>query len=68
MEIEDNGQGFKKSRPGKTAGLGLRNMEERIEQLGGQFKIKSNSNGTKISAQIPLTHILSLNPNLEASK
>ena len=68
MEIEDNGQGFKKSRPGITAGLGLRNMEERIEQLGGQFKIKSNSNGTKISAQIPLTHILSLNPNLEASK
>ena len=68
MEIEDNGQGFKKSRPGKTAGLGLRNMEERIEQLGGQFKIKSNGNGTKISAQIPLTHILSLNPNLEASK
>ena len=68
MEIEDNGQGFKKSRPGITAGLGLRNMEERIEQLGGQFKIRSNSNGTKISAQIPLTHILSLNPNLEASK
>ena len=68
MEIGDNGQGFKKSRPGITAGLGLRNMEERIEQLGGQFKIKSNSNGTKISAQIPLTHILSLNPNLEASK
>ena len=68
MEIEDNGQGFKKSRPGSTAGLGLRNMEERIEQLGGQFKIKSNSNGTKILAKIPLTHILSLNPNLEASK
>ena len=68
MEIEDNGQGFKKSRPGATAGLGLRNMQERIEQLGGQFKIKSNRNGTKISAQIPLTHILSLNPNLEALK
>jgi two-component system NarL family sensor kinase len=68
MEIEDNGQGFKKSRPGANAGLGLRNMQERIEQLGGQFKIKSNRNGTKISAQIPLTHILSLNPNLEALK
>lgn len=61
LRISDNGRGLKHgidqgmAQPG--TGLGLRNMQERIEQLDGSLRIQS-SRGTVIEAQLPLSHLL----------
>lgn len=39
-------------------GIGLRNMQERMDQLGGEFRILSSKSGTVIEATIPLSHLL----------
>lgn len=64
MRIADNGRGLS-SGVGNGAsgdsGLGLRNMQERIEQLDGTLRILSSrgpSSGTVIEAQLPLSHLL----------
>ena len=61
LEITDNGQGIDAARTHSlpTSGLGLRNMTERIEQLGGTLSIESSDAGTSIRATVPLTHMLS---------
>jgi signal transduction histidine kinase/sensor domain CHASE-containing protein len=54
LEIRDDGQGFdlKDTFPGH---LGLRSMRERIEQVGGSFKIESHpGEGTCIKAVVPV--------------
>ena len=60
LRIVDNGRGM--IRPHgmrqQTTGLGLRNMQERIEQLGGSLRIMSSNDGTVIEAQVPLSHML----------
>jgi len=56
LRIADNGGGIRDQRTSK--GLGLRNMQERIEQLGGSLRIMSTKDGTTIEAQVPLTHML----------
>ncbi|KAA9005582.1 cache domain-containing protein [Histidinibacterium aquaticum] len=56
LRIADNGCGLPQGR--KSAGLGLRNMSERIEQLDGTLRIVSSDEGTVIEAQVPLTHLL----------
>ena len=60
MRISDNGRGLQTPEGRRPRmGLGLRNMEERIEQLDGTLRIlSSKSGGTTIEAQVPLTHIL----------
>ncbi|MEP3298824.1 MAG: cache domain-containing protein [Pseudoruegeria sp.] len=60
MRITDNGIGFSNGTnpKGSADGLGLRNMQERIEQLDGGLRILSTRNGTVIEAQVPLTHLL----------
>jgi len=61
LRITDNGHGLR-APDGKidsVAGIGLRNMQERIEQLDGYLKITSSSRGTTIEARVPLSHILS---------
>ena len=57
LRIQDNGHGF---RPETDAagGLGLRNMQERIEQLDGTLRVLSSDTGTVIEADVPLTHLL----------
>ena len=59
-EIPPNGQGIAASRNPAlpTSGLGLRNMQERVEQLDGTLRILSSRTGTVIVAEVPLTHIL----------
>lgn len=53
VEIMDNGIGFNPNN--KTKGIGLKNIESRIEKLNGEVKfISSPENGTKISMIIPL--------------
>lgn len=52
LQIKDNGIGFKQE--GLThSGLGLKHMEERIHQIGGQFQIRSIPNeGTIVFAKL----------------
>lgn len=61
LRISDNGRGLpsKDSQPG--AGLGLRNMQERMEQLDGTLRVLSSRSargGTVIEAMVPLSHLL----------
>lgn len=60
LRIADNGVGVY-STGTSTGGLGLRNMQERMEQLGGALRIlstKGENGGTVIEATVPLSHIL----------
>lgn len=56
LRIQDDGAGFHTDRAG--GGLGLRNMQERIEQLDGTLRILTSSTGTMIEAEVPLSHML----------
>jgi signal transduction histidine kinase len=52
LAIEDNGRGFG---AGRTRGLGLLGMEERVSQLGGSFRLQSEpGRGTTVLAELPL--------------
>ena len=61
MRVQDNGVGLsgRRSRDGGIGGLGLRNMQERIDQLKGTLRVLSSENGTVIEASVPLSHMLS---------
>lgn len=64
LRIADDGIGMLWPRADRdqSTGLGLRNMQERIEQLGGTLRIMSTrtgQTGTVIEAQVPLSHMLS---------
>jgi signal transduction histidine kinase len=49
LAIEDNGRGFERP-PGDPSADGLRNMRQRMEEIGGQFNIESALNsGTKVT-------------------
>jgi len=52
LEIEDNGVGFEV----KTIkmGIGLSNIEDRTKEMGGIFKVISQSSGTLIKVIIPI--------------
>jgi signal transduction histidine kinase len=52
VEIADEGRGLP-AHP--EAGVGLRSMRERTEELGGMFAITSGLHGTKVTAALPLT-------------
>ncbi|MEQ9693524.1 cache domain-containing protein [Shimia sp. SDUM112013] len=60
LRIADNGTGMPQtsSRRSGGAGLGLRNMQERVEQLDGTLRIFSSRTGTIIVAEVPLSHML----------
>jgi signal transduction histidine kinase len=52
MVVEDDGQGFDPSRP--TAGMGLDNMHERTDLLGGLITIQSEpGRGTRVHLSVP---------------
>ena len=61
LRIRDDGRGIAATRAGQppdSGGLGLRNMQERMEQLDGTLRILSSRAGTMIEARVPLTHML----------
>lgn len=59
LQISDNGRGIDNNTPtAAQGGLGLRNMQERVEQLDGTLHMTSTKNGTVIEARVPLTHLL----------
>ena len=52
--IEDNGNGF--SADDTSSGMGMMNMRERVELLGGKFSVRSHDKqGTSIRAELNLT-------------
>ena len=65
LRISDNGIGLDRTRRQRATGIGLRNMQERVEQLDGQLRILSGASGTSgtvIEVSVPLTHLLPPDP------
>ncbi|ARU00992.1 cache domain-containing protein [Yoonia vestfoldensis] len=60
LRITDNGRGMIWPPPAHGgSGLGLRNMQERAQHLGGSLVVRSGlGKGTSIEARVPLTHLL----------
>jgi PAS domain S-box-containing protein len=59
MEVRDNGLGIDqeiqaKIASGKTPGVGLRGMRERVVAIGGTFVIESTTSGTSVLVTLPL--------------
>jgi two-component system NarL family sensor kinase len=59
LQVTDNGHGFDCAadlysfvRKGK---LGLVSMKERVELVGGMFEVTTGADGTRISADVPVT-------------
>ncbi|MDW4497679.1 cache domain-containing protein [Sulfitobacter sp. D35] len=66
LRISDNGRGFPADRSARSAGIGLRNMQERVEQLDGRLRIQTpaeNGSGTLIEVTVPLSHLLPPEPD-----
>lgn len=57
LSITDDGNGFEnnyaKTKSNPLTGIGLRNMQERIEHHNGELKILSSNRGTTIRAKMP---------------
>ncbi|UYN98316.1 MAG: cache domain-containing protein [Devosia sp.] len=54
LVIEDDGVGFADAPPRKRqSGLGLRNMQERMEHFGGRLEVRTSSEGTVLRAWLP---------------
>lgn len=51
MEISDNGKGLKKN---GEKGMGLKNIQSRLEDIGGEFFVDTHGKGTKIIISVPL--------------
>lgn len=70
LRIADNGCGLDQGQADSTpsSGLGLRNMQERIEQLEGNLRILSSKTGTVIEATVPLSHLLPPEKSTEPEK
>jgi signal transduction histidine kinase len=61
-----NGRSTKEgSAAGSRVGVGIQGMRERVKQLGGDFEIKSNENGTTVSASFPAASPQSIEPELQ---
>ena len=56
LKLADDGKGFDVNASQLTkSGIGLSNMKKRAELIGGKYDIQSNSNGTKIVVEIPIS-------------
>ncbi len=73
LRVTDNGCGIPRETRetrGNQRGIGLRNMQERVEQLEGTLRITSSrgneaegqTTGTTVEATVPLTHLLPPDP------
>lgn len=55
LRIIDDGSGFDEQavRLDPRRGIGLRNMRERVESIGGRFRVMSHSGRTQVVADVP---------------
>ncbi|HTO28391.1 MAG TPA: histidine kinase, partial [Devosia sp.] len=63
MLIEDDGQGFAHLPAGRGRGLGLRNMQERMEYFGGSLDVRTTSKGTTLKARLPKSTYITQKPD-----
>ncbi|HKT97069.1 MAG TPA: cache domain-containing protein [Paraburkholderia sp.] len=70
LTIADNGRGFDVAHAlaDPRAGMGLRNMRERLEPLGGQLSISSKPGHTVVAAWVPLRAASTAYPVAHAAK
>ncbi len=62
ITISDDGVGFDKTKINTKDGLGINQIDARIQMMKGKFHIKSSkNNGTTISVEIPVLEIEELN-------
>ena len=55
VNIQDDGKGFNKKEILKKDGLGINQIEARIQMMKGKFHIDSNAkNGTKVKIELPI--------------
>jgi signal transduction histidine kinase len=55
LHVTDNGQGFEPQLPRSGRHLGLWSVRERVEQMGGQFEVRSApGKGTTVTTVVPL--------------
>ncbi len=55
LELRDNGRGFDAALAARAPGIGLRNMRERVELLGGEYRLASSpGEGTRLWIRLPL--------------
>jgi signal transduction histidine kinase len=55
LELQDDGIGFEPDAAKRNGGIGLRGMEERVRQMGGQLEIESAlGQGTRLWVRIPV--------------
>jgi PAS domain S-box-containing protein len=58
VEVSDQGKGIPPERLAKIrsggSGVGVRGMQERLRQFGGEMSIEVTGSGTRVSASIPL--------------
>lgn len=59
LEIKDNGKGFEPEKLERhKVGIGIRNIQERVELIGGQFRIESKPRqGARLQVLLPLDNI-----------
>lgn len=58
MSISDDGTGFDpKDRTGSRSGYGLAAMRSRLGELGGNLEVSSSSEGTRVTATLPVQEI-----------
>lgn len=55
VDIQDDGDGFDKTEISKKEGLGINQIDARIQMMKGKFRINSNAEtGTKIKIELPI--------------
>ena len=73
LEIRDFGRGMppqvveRFQRTGTGSGVGLAGIRERIKELGGDFTILSNSDGTILRATLPLSTNATISPEADSA-
>jgi signal transduction histidine kinase len=59
VEVQDHGRGMSQGllsdiESGRTSGVGISALRERVRELGGTFNIDSNGDGTRVSVHLPI--------------
>ncbi len=54
LEVSDQGQGLSAHSDSRVMGVGITGMRERVRELGGEFEIKSSTEGTIVRAVLPI--------------
>lgn len=66
LRIADDGVGMS-AKASKGAGIGLRNMQERVEQLGGEFRLIRRREGVEIFVRVPRASLRDFNEKEESA-